>query len=257
MYFTLSKTLGFLSVPTNVIVCMALLGLVLIVLRRPSGKIVAGAALAALVVAAFSPLGNMLLTPLEQWFPGIIFPHQRIDGIIILGGSYDTQMQGYISTIVLEEDTQPMAVVADLSRRYPQARIVFSGGADPPTSGASEAAIAKQFFVSFGIAPDRISIEEQSRNTKENAQFTAQLIHPTPQSQWLLVTSAYHMPRAMGTFQSAGFNVIAFPVGWRTHGWRDFWWPATSATENLRRVDVAAHEWIGLLTYRLLGYSSK
>ncbi len=158
---------------------------------------------------------------------------------------------------MLEENTQPMAVVADLSRRYPQARIVFSGGAETPTSGASEAAIAKQFFVSFGIAPDRISIEEQSRNTKENAQLTAQLIHPTSQSQWLLVTSAYHMPRAMSTFQSAGFNVIAFPVGWRTHGWRDFWWPATSATENLRRIDVAAHEWIGLLAYRLLGYSSK
>ncbi len=257
MYFTLSKTLGFLSVPTNVIACMALLGLVLILLRRPFGKIVAGAALAALVVAALSPLGNMLLTPLEQWFPGMIFPNQQIDGIIILGGSYDTQMQGYINTIVLEEDIQPMAVVADLSRRYPQARIVFSGGTDPPTRGASEAAIAKQFFVSCGITPDRISIEERSRNTKENAQFTAQLIHATPQSQWLLVTLAYHMPRAMGAFQSAGFNVIAFPVGWRTHGWRDFWWPATSATENLRRVDVAAHEWIGLLTYRLLGYSSE
>jgi uncharacterized SAM-binding protein YcdF (DUF218 family) len=124
-------------------------------------------------------------------------------------------MQGYISTTVLEEDTQPMAVVADLSRRYPRAKIVFSGGTNPPTSGASEAAIAKQFFVSFGIAPDRISIEKRSRNTEENAQFTAQLIHPTPQSQWLLVTSAYHMPRAMGTFQSAGVNVIAFPVGWR------------------------------------------
>jgi hypothetical protein len=125
MYFALSNTLGLLSVPTNVIAWMALLGLVLIVLRRPSGKIVAIAASAALAVAALSPLGNMLLTPLEQWFPGMRFPDQRIEGIIILGGSYDTQMHGYISTIVLEEDTQPMAVVADLSRRYPQAQIVF------------------------------------------------------------------------------------------------------------------------------------
>ncbi|HMF05982.1 MAG TPA: YdcF family protein [Methylocella sp.] len=257
MYFEFSKTIGFLSVPSNVIACMALLGLVLLVLRRPSGRIVAGVALAAFVAAAFSPLGNMLLTPLEQWFPAFSYPDRQIEGIIILGGSYDTQMQGYISTIVLEEDTHPMAVVADLSRRYPHAKIVFSGGTDPPTRQPTEAAIAKQFFVSCGIAADRISIEEQSRNTKENAQLTAQLIHPAPGSQWLLVTSAYHMPRAFGTFQTAGFNVIAFPVGWRTYGWRDFWRPAASATENLRRVDVAAHEWIGLLAYRLLGYASE
>jgi uncharacterized SAM-binding protein YcdF (DUF218 family) len=83
------------------------------------------------------------------------------------------------------------------------------------------------------------------------------MIHPTPQSRWLLVTSSYHMPRAMGTFRKAGFNVIAFSTGSRTHGWREIWWPATTATENLRRLDIAAHEWLGLLAYRLSGYSDE
>jgi uncharacterized SAM-binding protein YcdF (DUF218 family) len=256
MYFVLSKTLGFLFVPSNLIAGMALLALVLLVLRRPLGKIAAGVALSALVLAAFSPLANMLLTPLEQRYPAFDFP-DRIDGIIILGGSYDTQMQGSVSTIVLEEDTQPVAAVASLSRRYPKAKIVFSGGTDPSFRGPSEAALVKQFFISCGIAPERIETEERSLNTKENAQFTAQLIHPARDSSWLLVTAAYHMPRAVGAFKAAGFNVKAFPVGWRTLGWRDFWWPRPSATENLRRLDVATHEWIGLLAYRLLGYSSE
>jgi uncharacterized SAM-binding protein YcdF (DUF218 family) len=256
MHFALSKAVGFFSVPSNVIASLAVLGLVLMIFRRPSGAIVAAVASAALVAAALSPLGNVLLTPLEQRFPEMRFPDQGIDGIIVLGGSYDSVSHAYESVIVLEEDTEPMAVMVDLARRYPRAQIIFSGGTNPSWgSGPSEAAIVKQYFVSFGIAADRISIEERSLNTEENARFTADLIKPTPQSRWLLVTSSYHMPRAMGTFRKAGFNVIAFPVGSRTHGWQEMWWPATTATDNLRRVDIAVHEWLGLLIYRLSGYS--
>lgn len=256
MYFVLSKTLGFFALPTNIISSLALVGLALMILRRPVGKVISILALVAFLIAGLSPLGNMMLTPLEQRFPGMSFP-ERIDGIIVLGGSYDSQVRGYISTIVLEEDTEPMAIMASLARRYPEAKVIFSGGSEAKTLGPSEAAIAKQLFTSFGVDPDRIMIEDQSRNTEENARFTSQLIRPTPQSTWLLVTSAYHSPRAIGTFRRAGFNVIAFPVGWRTHGRRDFYWPEPSATENLRRVDVATHEWIGLTIYRVLGYTNQ
>jgi uncharacterized SAM-binding protein YcdF (DUF218 family) len=256
MYFEVSKTLGLFLVPTNLIACLALLGLVLMSLRRPLGKPVALLALAALAIAALSPLGNMLLTPLEQRFPGMRYPDRRIDGIIVLGGSYDTVIHNYLSTIVLEEDTQAMAVIASLGHRYPDARIIFSGGNISATGSPDEAALARSLFVSFGIEAGRISTEDQSRTTEENARFTAALINPAPHSRWLLVTSAYQMPRAVGAFRTAGLDVIAFPVGWRTNGWRNFWWSAPSATENLRRVDVAAHEWVGLATYRLLGYSA-
>lgn len=257
MHFALSKTIDFLSVPSNGIACIAVLGLVLMLMRRPYGAIVAGCAMAALVIGGLSPLGNMLLTPLEQRFPQMQFPDQGIDGIIVLGGSYDTTSHGYLSTIVLEEDTEPMAVMVDLAHRYPRSQIVFSGGTDPSSPGPSEAAIVKNYFVSFGIPADRIVAEEHSQTTEENARFTARLINPAPASRWLLVTSAYHMPRAMGTFRKSGFNVIAFPVGSRTHGWQEMWRPAATATENLRRLDIAVHEWIGLVDYRISGYSGE
>lgn len=258
MHLVLSKAVDFLSVPSNVIASLAVLGLFLVVVRSPFGAIVAPLALATLVVATLSPLGNALLTPLEARFPELSYPDQGIDGIIVLGGSYDSVSHSYASTILLEEDTEPMAVMVDLARRYPRARIIFSSGTNPSWgSGPSEAAIVKQYFVSFGIAAERISIEERSQTTEENARFTADLIRPRPQSRWLLVTSSYHMPRAMGTFRKAGFNVIAFPVGSRTHGWREMWWPATTATDNLRRLDVAVHEWLGLLVYGLSGYSDE
>jgi uncharacterized SAM-binding protein YcdF (DUF218 family) len=258
MHFVLSKTIGFLSVPSNVIATLAVIGLLLVVFRRPFGKIVATVALGTLVVAALSPLGNALLTPLELRFPELTYPDEGIDGIIVLGGSYDSVSHAHESVVVLEEDTEPMAFMVDLARRYPQARIIFSGGTDPSWgSGPSEAAVVKQYFVSFGIAAERISIEERSLTTEQSARFTAALINPTPHSRWLLVTTSYHMPRAMGAFRKAGFNVIAFPVGSRTHGWEEMWWPATTGTDNLRRLDLAVPEWLGLLVYRLSGYSDE
>ena len=253
-----SKTLSFFCVPSNAIACLALLGLIWLVFRPRSGAIAAGAALAIIVLAAFSPLGNVLLMPLEQRFPELPSDDPgRVDGIIVLGGSYDTITHSYLSTIYLREDTEPVAVVPGLASRYPEARIIVSGGMDPSVPGPSEAAIIKKYFVSFGIAADRILVEERSQTTAENARFTASMIHPAPGTRWLLVTSAYHIPRAMGAFRKAGFNVAASPAGWRTHGWRDFWRPAGSATENLRHLDIAAHEWLGLIAYRLSGYSAE
>ena len=257
MHAALSHFIGFFSVPSNGIASIAVLGLVLMLLKRPYGAIVAGCAMGALAIGGLSPLGNMLLTPLEQRFPQMQFPDQGIAGIIVLGGSYDTTSHGYLSTIVLEEDTEPMAVMVDLAHRYPHSQIIFSGGTDPSSAGPSEAAIVKNYFVSFGIPAERIVAEERSQTTEENARFTANLVNPTPSSRWLLVTSAYHMPRAMGAFRKSGFDVIAFPVGSRTHGWEEMWRPAATVTENLRRLDIAVHEWVGLVDYRMSGYSKE
>ena len=255
MHFVMLKAASFLTVPSNAITSLAALALILMHFRPRLGIVIVLAASTALVIAALSPLGNLLLTPLEQRFADNGFPDQEIDGIIVLGGSYDTRIHGYMNTILLQEDSDPMAVLPGLARRYPKAKIVFTGGTDPSVPGLSEAAIAKRYFVSFGIAASRIVIEERSLTTEENARFTAQLLRPSPELRWLLVTNAFHMPRAMGVFRKAGFNVIPFPVGWRTHEWQEMWWPAVPATENLRRLDVAVHEWMGLSLYWLRGYS--
>ena len=168
-----SKALAFFSLPTNVLLCLALVGLVLIGLRRPIGKTLTIAAAAAIGFAGLSPLGNMLLTPLEQRFAGMQFPDGQIDGIIVLGGSYD-RIRGYLNTVILEDSTHAMAAVPGLARRYPEAKIIFSGGtAEENVHVPPEAIVARQLFISFGISPDRIIIEDQSRNTVENARLTA------------------------------------------------------------------------------------
>ena len=249
--------MAFFLIPSNLLVLGAVLGFVLLALRLRIGALVAAFSLTTIVIGSFSPLGNVLLTPLEQRFPDGQYPTENIDGIIVLGGSYDTASHSYLSTIVLKEDTEPLAVMVDLARRYPKAKIIFSGGTEGPKETISEAKVVERYFISFGIAPDRILTEGRSQTTAENARFTADLLHPPPSSRWLLVTSGYHMPRAVGAFRQAGFDVIAFPAGFRTHGWRDMWRPESIAADNLRRVDIGVHEWLGLVAYKLKGYSAE
>src|SRR5207247_3081186 len=134
--------------------------------------------------------------------------------------------------------------------RYPSARIAFSGGSGRLFyDGASEADLALRLFESFGIARDRIALDDKSQDTDENARFTKALVDPKPGERWLLVTSAHHMPRAVGVFRAAGFPVEAFPVDYRTRGAIDLLRPFSTLGDGLRRTDTAMREWVGLLIY--------
>jgi uncharacterized SAM-binding protein YcdF (DUF218 family) len=144
-----------------------------------------------------------------------------------------------------------------LVRQYPQARIIYSGGdARLVIKGGNEAQYAADLFDSLGIPRSRIIAESKSRNTVENARLSKALAQPKPGERWLLVTSAYHMPRAIGAFRAAGFSVEAYPVDWRTRGPIDLVMPMESVTAGLRRTDTAVHEWVGLFAYWLTGRSS-
>ena len=115
----------------------------------------------------------------------------------------------------------------------------------------------EQLFDRLGVAAGRIELEDKSRNTFENALFSKALVMPKPGERWLLVTSAYHMPRAVGVFRQAGFPVEAYPVDWRTRGSGDFARLFSTVSEGLSRTDTAVHEWLGLMVYRLTDRSSE
>ena len=113
-----------------------------------------------------------------------------------------------------------------------------------------------RFVARLGLAAGRVTVEDQSRNTVENAVFSKQMAAPKPGERWLLVTSAYHVPRSMGIFRMAGFPVEAYPVDWRTRGAEDALRPFPTLAEGLRRTDTAVREWAGLIVYWLSGRSS-
>jgi uncharacterized SAM-binding protein YcdF (DUF218 family) len=218
------------------------------------GRKLAVTTLLLLALAAFSPLGNLLLYPLESRFPPWDPSRGAPDGIIVLGGSVDTDLSAAHRTPVVAHAADRLLAPTELARRYPNARIVFTGGnANLLSTDAREADYSAPILETAGIAKQRLILERESRNTYENAIFTKQLVAPKPGERWLLVTSAFHMPRSIGIFRKAGFDVEAYPVDWRMGGREDLLSFTNSAGDGLGRTEVAVREWIGLVAYRLMG----
>jgi uncharacterized SAM-binding protein YcdF (DUF218 family) len=255
LFFFLSKTLGVALLPINLLVELGILSLVLMVTRfAASGRKLAAIVLVLLALAAFSPLGNLLLYPLESRFPQWDPSQSAPDGIIVLGGSVDTDLSAAHHTPVVSHAADRLFAPAELARRYPNARIVFTGGtANLVATDAREADYSAPILESLGIPKERLILERNSRNTYENAVFTKQLVAPRPGERWLLVTSAFHMPRSMGIFRKAGFDVEAYPVDWRMGGRDELFSFTNNSADGLGRTDVAVREWIGLAAYRLMG----
>jgi uncharacterized SAM-binding protein YcdF (DUF218 family) len=259
MFFILAKILGFFAVPSNILVSLGLVGIVLMATRfARAGRRLAVTSVILLALFGLSPLGNAIILPLEERFPPWDAARGAPSGIIVLGGALDTVVSSARGEVALNEAAERMTAIAELARRFPDARIVFTGGSGRIIhDGAPEADLAARLFESFGIAKQRILLEDKSRDTDENARFTRELAQPKPGERWLLVTSAHHMPRSVGVFRAAGFPVEAFPVDYRTRGAIDLLRPFATLGDGLRRSDTASREWVGLLMYRLAGRSEE
>src|SRR5215210_2301617 len=258
MFFVAAKILGFFALPSNILISLGLIGIVLTATRfARAGRRLAVTALILIAIAGLSPLGNALILPLEERFPPWDASRGGPTGIITLGGALDTVVSQPRAEVALNEAAERMTAVAELARRYPDARIVFSGGSGRLVyDGVTEALLAARLFESFGIAPERMVLEDKSRDTDENARFTKEMVQPKPGERWLLVTSAHHIPRSIGVFRAAGFAVEAYPVDYRTRGAIDLLRPFSNVGDGLRRTDTAAREWVGLVIYWMTGRSS-
>jgi uncharacterized SAM-binding protein YcdF (DUF218 family) len=255
LFFVLSKTLGTMLLPINFLICIGLLGVILLMTRfSAAGRKLMIAVIVLLALAGFSPLGNLLLYPLESRFSPWDAARGAPDGIIVLGGPIDPDVSAAHHTPVVHNAADRILTTAALALRYPNARIVFSGGSGKLISNdAREADYAGALLESLGVAKSRLVMERRSRNTIENAEFSKALLAPKPGERWLLVTSAYHMPRSVGLFRKAGFPVEPYPVDWQVGGRDDLFSFSSFAVEGLERTNTAMREWIGLTAYRATG----
>jgi uncharacterized SAM-binding protein YcdF (DUF218 family) len=255
MFFVLSKILWFFASPLHLLMVALGLGLYFAP-RKNFGRPLAVAATIALALIAFSPISTLLLRSLEDRFPLQQQAMEPPKGIIVLGGAIDERITADRGQTVLNEAAERMTEAVALARLYPQAKLVFSGGTNAfVRTDVREAQVARKLWSELGVPEQRMIFEDESRNTWENAEDTQKLVHPGNDERWLLITSAYHMPRAMGIFRVLGMNPIAYPVDFRTHGtWEDLGPPADS-TLAIRNFEIALREWSGLIAYRLLGKS--
>jgi uncharacterized SAM-binding protein YcdF (DUF218 family) len=257
MFYYVAKIVWFFATPSNALVTLALIGLLLMRTRRAAmGKRAALTAVAGLFVAGLSPLGNALILPLEDRFPSYTDDGTPVAGIVVLGGSFETEVTNVRGQMALNETGERLIALGDLARRYPNARIVYAGGGSEFTPDTTpEATLVENTIGQLGIAPGRVIYERRSLNTFQNALYSKTVAEPKADERWLVVTSAFHMPRTMGVFRTAGFKVVPYPVDYRTAGGASIARPFAFVGEGLRRTDIAAKEWIGLLAYRLTGQS--
>lgn len=220
--------------------------------RRGLALIMLWSGLAILGLLGFRAIPDALLRPLENRYPVPAAESiERHVGVIVLGGavghpdSFEARGQ-----VPLGEAAERMTVPVGLLRRHPVLELVFSGGEGRLLkTGVTESELARAFYREQGVDMRRVRLENGSRNTRENARQVAGLLGQQCGEPWLLVTSAWHMPRSMAEFEAAGCNVTPYPVDFRTG-------ESTPLTEyslahSLLLWQTALHEWLGLLVYGL------
>ncbi|MDF1802060.1 YdcF family protein [Thalassovita sp.] len=255
-FFILSKLVGALIRAETWIILLLVLG----TWARWRGRLRlartgVGLGLTFLLLLTLLPLGDVLIRPLEARFP--VAPDLvAVDGIIVLGGAEQAGRAQQWGLPQTNDAGERFIEGAALALAHPQAKLLFTGGSgalgDLGNTDVPQAAMAHQLFTRLGIAPERILLERTSRNTAENARNSLALIQPELAEVWVLVTSAYHMPRAVQSFQAAGWpQVVPWPVDHRSGsfvgglGW--------NLSRNLNLFNKATKETIGLIAYNLTG----
>lgn len=255
MFYTLSKLFWIVAQPINLIGILVLIGIVLTLLRfRRLGLFFTAAGLLVLALGAWTSLGALLLHPLEDYFTRPDPAPETVAGIIVLGGGFEGAVNLARGGYELNASGDRFVEAAILARRYPQARVVVTGGTGAlMLEGEGDADTAPRLLIALGVEPERLMLENRSRNTHENAVFTREMVEPRDGEIWLLVTSAFHMPRSVGLFRRAGFAVIPWPADYRTAGTETPGLAQDNVADSLQNLSIALREWIGLIAYRLTG----
>jgi uncharacterized SAM-binding protein YcdF (DUF218 family) len=249
IFYHVSRLIWLLVSPQSLYVILLVTGVALLAARRAPKTAWTCLTMAGLIVTV--PLGGWLLKPLEERYPRARLP-AHIDGILVLGGGLGAK------TLALRDVDSPepaiirLIAAAELARRYPEATLVFSGGnGDAANAFKTDTYAAHAIFAQLGLPADRALYEDRAHNTFENFMFSNRLVRPRRGQTWVLVTSAYHMPRAMAVARKAGWPMLPWPSDYRTVPGFSLVHLAPAA--NLEALDEAIHEWIGLLVYQLTG----
>lgn len=213
------------------------------------GRVLAGGAVAALVACAALPIATSLARPLEERFPRPVV--DDVDGIVVLAGSERAAASVFRGQPQLNGHADRLTTFLMLANRFPQARLVHSGGS--ADAQLDQSAVAREILLGTGIAAQRVTFENRSGNTCASARRIRSLVDASAEETWLLVTSAVHMPRAMACFRAAGWDVVPYPADYQTGA--SLWW--FGFADNLMLLDLAAHEWVGLAYYRLRGVTEE
>jgi uncharacterized SAM-binding protein YcdF (DUF218 family) len=216
--------------------------------------------LSVFFIAFLLPVGDWALVPLESCTADRAFP-MPVNGVIILGGAMDADITEARKTPELNSAADRIFALMRLKRLYPQAKFVYSGGSGSlkrPTF--QEADQVKILLEDAGWDTKDMVFDSHSRNTHEDVLFTKPYFSAIPNQNWLLVTSAWHMPRALSLFESAGkandIHFFPYAVDYATYG-KITLDTSFNLMGNLDKFDRAVKEYIGLIMNRLLDRTTR
>jgi uncharacterized SAM-binding protein YcdF (DUF218 family) len=256
MDYLASKLLGLLTTSGSLLMLLLLIGVAL--LWRPRwqrGRLFMTFVVLALSAFLFLPVQPALTGLFENRFQQTPKLPDHIDGIIVLGGMVRTAVSQARGRPTLNDAAERLIEGAHLAHLYPDAKVLFTGGSPNPwTAEAREAEFARMALLDMGIDESRLLIEDRSRNTYENAMLSRSLVADGGKGNWILVTSALHMPRSVGVFRRAGWNVIPWPVNYIT-GAESAWANEDVPIERLYFMSRTLHEMVGLAYYRARGWT--
>src|SRR6516165_8076904 len=257
MTFIFGKLVWAVTQPGNLLLPCLLAGMLLLLRGRRRGELLIVLAAIGLLLLAVVPIGPAMMLLLEQRFPRPPVLPDRIDGILVLGGAVDPRISAAYGETVFNGSIGRVLAGIALARHHPEAKLALIGGEGEffPV-GFPEARATQGFVLEEGISPGRVILEERSRSTHENAAFAYEMIRPGRAETWVLVTSAFHMPRSVASFRAVGWSVIPYPVDFKVD-------PSTGLHANFNLLDglsastIAGKEWVGLLGYRLQGWTKE
>ncbi|WP_435641778.1 YdcF family protein [Micavibrio aeruginosavorus] len=255
MTFWLSKILWAVISPVNLAAILLALGVGLGPFFRRVGYGLCACALAIIVVFGVLPTGTNLVAWLERQVPAPASLPGEITGIIVLGGMFETRLYNEVSGPQLNENVDRALKAMEIGRKYPNAKLVFSGGSGFLTENSrTEDMDVADFLARQGFPLDNVLFENESRNTYENILNSKELIRPGVGETWILITSAFHMPRAMAVANELGWtDIIPVPVDYRTSGQYRIAPRRLDVLGEMYRSSIAIKEIIGLNAYRFLG----
>lgn len=222
---------------------------------RWGGRVLIGAGVVLLLGLGVLPIGHDALVLLETRYPPFDAKTAgKVDGIILLGGAVETRIPAVNGLPELNDNADRIAEFVRIARLYPQARLVFTGGSAEITGGGPpEADLIAPLLETLGLGGREVLYERLSRNTYENALFTKDLVKSVAGEHWILVTSAFHMPRSIAVFESAGWSVIPAPSDFRTDGKIIILPRRFDVLHAMEESGIALKEIIGLVAYVTTG----
>ena len=254
IFFYLSKIIWAFISPDSLLLILILATLYLLFLKKykTATKLLTFVSIILIIIALF-PIGKWMLYPLETRFQTNPTLPEKIDGIIVLSGAEAARLSSVWNQVELGGAVERSLYFLSLAKKHPKAKLIFIGGSGSMLEqNLKEADVAKKLYQQQGFDTNRIVFERKSRNTFESAINGTELIQPVKNEKWLLITTAWHMPRSVSVFCKAGWSVIPFPVDHSVDK-DNIFTIEFNLLDNLRTLKTAIKEWVGLFAYYVTG----